>query len=349
MRLRVIACVAISLLARGPELAAEEYHRDWAKYPATVESPAPETIYAIGDIHGDYDRLVNLLVAARISPAVPERPEAIAWSAGSATLVVTGDMIDKGPRPVDVLHALIALRKSARLAHGNVILLAGNHEAEFLASPHAQKAADFTADLKRSGYAPKDVADCRGDLGEFVCSLPFAARVGEWFFSHAGNTGGRRLAQISADIRGGVDRNGFASPQLIAPDSLLEARLSKENAWFAGRGGADGERRLLASYAQALDARHIVQGHQHNDVRFADGVERHTGEMFQRWGLLFLIDVGMSKGVGDSLGAALRIAGGRATAVCPDGSQTLLWDAAANTDTGRAAPCRSALSGDHRR
>jgi hypothetical protein len=62
--------------------------------------------------------------------------------------------------------------------------------------------------------------------------------------------------------------------------------------------------------------------------------------MFQRWGLLFLIDVGMSEGVGDSLGAALRIENGKAAAICPDGSETVLWDAAAKADAGRAAPCR---------
>lgn len=45
-----------------------------------------------------------------------------------------------------------------------------------------------------------------------------------------------------------------------------------------------------------------------------------------------MIDVGMSEGLGGSLGAALRVADGKAVAVCPDGSETVLWDAAANAD-----------------
>lgn len=72
---------------------------------------------------------------------------------------------------------------------------------------------------------------------------------------------------------------------------------------------------LLASYAAALGVKHMIQGHHHNDVKFADGAERHTGEMFQRWGLLFLIDVGMSREIGDSQGAALKITRERAVAV----------------------------------
>ena len=341
MRLAALLFVAIALLACESALpAADRIHRDWTEYPAVIDAPPAATIYAIGDIHGDYERLARLLVAARIASAIPERPEMIAWTAGAGTLVVTGDMVDKGPRPVDVLRALIALRTAARESRGNVILLAGNHETEFLESPHSDKAAQFAADLKKNGYSPGSVAACKTDLGEFLCSLPFAVRVGDWFFSHAGNTSGRGLEQIAADIRKGVDRHGFATSQLTGPDSLLEARLGEGNVWFQAKGGAESQRELLASYARALGAKHIVQGHQHNDVRFADGVERHTGEMFQRWGLLFLIDVGMSKGVGDSLGAALRIADGKAVAICPDGSETLLWDAA-NTDRGRAAPCEA--------
>src|SRR5581483_1677930 len=126
--------------------------------------------YAIGDIHGDYQRLVRLLVSAGIAPSEPGAPEGIAWSAGAATLVVAGDMIDKGPRPVAVLRTLMALREAARRAGGEVILLTGNHEAEFLAGPDAQKAADFIADLKRNGYQPDRVAACQTDLGAFLCS-----------------------------------------------------------------------------------------------------------------------------------------------------------------------------------
>jgi hypothetical protein len=64
--------------------------------------------------------------------------------------------------------------------------------------------------------------------------------------------------------------------------------------------------------------------------------------MFQRFGLLFLIDTGMSEGVDDSGGAVLHIAtkgGESATAICPDGTKTLLWDSRKKQDIGRAAPC----------
>ena len=90
-----------------------------------------------------------------------------------------------------------------------------------------------------------------------------------------------------------------------------------------------------------MGVRHIVEGHEPSDVRFADGVERNKGEMFQRFGLIFFIDTGMSEGVGDSDGAILHIAnnGQEAIAVCSDGKQTSIWDARSNPDVGRASVC----------
>jgi hypothetical protein len=293
-----------------------------------IERSQPATIYALGDIHGDYDRMILLLRAAGVIGADD------AWAARDSVLVVTGDMIDKGPRPLDVLRFLARLRNTAAEHRGEVILLAGNHEAEFLAGPDARKAADFLQDLKHAGIKPEDVIACRGDVGEALCSLPFAARVGEWFFCHAGNTAGRTIPRILADLRAGFAAERYATSELLGPDSILEARLGEGKGWMAVPGKT--ERDVLASYVRALGVRHIVQGHQHNVVRFDDGVERRAGEMFQRWGLLFLIDVGMIGDIDDSPGALLEISPGAATAICPNGVRTLLWSDQKQPDTGRA-------------
>ncbi len=98
--------------------------------------------------------------------------------------VVTGDMIDKGPHSVAVLRLLMTLRATAPDSGGQAIVLSGNHEAEFLADPRADKAEDFIADLKKAGYAPEKVAACEGDIGEFLCSLlAYAARVERLVFA----------------------------------------------------------------------------------------------------------------------------------------------------------------------
>lgn len=147
-----------------------------------------------------------------------------------------------------------------------------------------------------------------------------------------------------SDLEAGVEREGFATKELIGDESLLEARLNGEGRtpWIDARLPAVEEKQLLGEYAKALGVRHIVEGHVPSPVAFTDGVKRERGEMFQRFGLLFLIDTGMSEGVDDSGGAVLHITtdgGERATAICPDGVKTLLWDSKAKPDVGRARPC----------
>lgn len=111
------------------------------------------------------------MAAAQIIERPVDNPDDARWRAGHAVLVTTGDMIDKGPRALDVL-----------------------------ADPAAPKGREFAAQLTAAHIQPADVGKCRGEFGEFLCSLSFAARVGDWFFSHGGNSGGRRIEDLAIDL-----------------------------------------------------------------------------------------------------------------------------------------------------
>lgn len=299
--------------------------RDWAALPAVVQLDTTADIYALGDVHADYDRLVALLVKHKLLAAAPAQPAAAQWAAGSAVLVVTGDLIDKYTQGLKVLALLQALRDSAAAAGGRVIVTLGNHEAEFLADPTSDKVADFVKELNSAGISVSDVATGLHPLGRYLRELPAAARVRDWFFCHAGNTSGRTLAKLAADIQSGVDKQGFGTPVLLADDSLLEARLDPMP-WWERSGDPQG---TLAQYVKALGVAHLVMGHQPGKYTFSDNKVRNTGQMFQRFGILFMTDVGMSRDVDYSKGALLQIktAGTQttATALYADGTQTELW------------------------
>ncbi len=338
--------------------------RDWEKNPAIVQiDRQPDQLYAIGDVHGDFERLVTLLVRAGLIDTKSLHSGEVHWTGGNSVLVLTGDMIDKGPHPVAVLRLLAAMRDSATRTGGQVIVTMGNHEAEFLsglAKPDkdsikpGKKAASkavgalipnsFIDDLERNRLDRGAILSCRTDVGEFLCSLPFAARVGDWFFSHAGNTQARSLPQLSQSLVQGVTKDGYITKELSDPNSILQARLGADNLWFRptkkSSESPQTERDVLAAGAAALGVSHMVQGHQPGDVEFSDGIVRRKGEMFQRWGLLFLIDTGMSEDIDDSKGAILSVTqGNTAVAICPDGTRTPLWDAALKQDVGRALIC----------
>jgi hypothetical protein len=331
VRFRCTALVLLLCSGTWKAPAESSIARDWAKYPAIAQIDTREDIFAIGDVHGDYDRLAKLLAAAKIIER-PASPEAIHWTAGKAVLVFTGDLIDKGPHSLQVVRLAASLRKAAAGSGGHVVTLMGNHEAEFLADPAEKKVKDFAEDIRGAGLAPKEVAACRGDVGQFLCSLPFGARVDDWFFSHGGNTGGRTISQLITDFQTGIDKDGFGSSQLLDVNSMLEARIGEEGpggkAWFEVHSPRLSAAQLLSRYVSALGVNHLVQGHQHQKIVFEDGQQRSIGQMFQWRGLLFLIDVGMSEGVGDSHGAVLHIRhhnGEEASAIDADGTETSLW------------------------
>jgi hypothetical protein len=310
--------------------------RDWNKFPAIVEVDIETScdIFALGDVHGAYDRLVTLLTAGKVIAGTPASPEKVEWAAGNAVLVCTGDLIDKGAHSVKVLTLFKALATAAAKGGGRVIITLGNHEAEFLADPvHDKKAAEFIKELKDLGIEPKDVAAGRDSLGigEFLHSLPFAARVNDWFFAHAGNTKGLRLKELQSELQQGVDANGYKAPVLLRDDSILEARLHPMPWWEEKNDQPEQSQKRLSRYVKALGVKHLVIGHQPGKVKFSDGTERKAGKIYQKFdGLIFLIDVGMSNApdLNLSQGTLLRIRSdptARATAIYPDRTKKQLW------------------------
>jgi hypothetical protein len=329
----VVAAFGIARAQQAPAPA-----RDWTTAPAIVEVAHADHVIAIGDTHGDYERAVELLAKTGVIAAVPTSAAGVHWAAGAALLVCTGDMIDKYNRSIDVITLFRTLQQEAPAAGGRVIVTLGNHEAEFLAGAGTnKKGAEFESELKAAGISPADVAAGRdaGGVGVWLRTLPAAARVGNWFFCHAGDTSGLTLAELSEKIQAGVTAEGFATPMLVGPTSLLEARLHPHPWWEeSNRPKAHGKKEKgeaasaeaaeLESGIAALGAKHLVMGHQPGKVKFADKTERPANTLFTKFkGAIFFIDCGMSRGVDGAVGAVLEIHAshdsGTATARYADG------------------------------
>lgn len=89
---------------------------------AFAQAPQPARIVAIGDVHGDLDALTGILKKTGL---IDQNDR---WNGGSATLVQTGDLLDRGPQSRDVLDLMIALQKEAPRQKGSVKVSLGNHE-----------------------------------------------------------------------------------------------------------------------------------------------------------------------------------------------------------------------------
>lgn len=81
-----------------------------------------ERIVAVGDVHGAYDALVETLQVADVID------DSLVWSGAGTHLVMTGDLLDRGPDSRQVMDLIMRLEQEAATAGGQVHQLLGNHE-----------------------------------------------------------------------------------------------------------------------------------------------------------------------------------------------------------------------------
>ena len=85
------------------------------------------TVFAASDIHGQLGAVDRLLARAGVSDGADR------WIAPAGTaLVVTGDVVDRGPDTVGLVRRLASLRAQAPDRGGIVAILEGNHEMQVL-------------------------------------------------------------------------------------------------------------------------------------------------------------------------------------------------------------------------
>src|SRR6516164_11671659 len=91
-------------------------------YAKEASDTATEHMVAIGDVHGAFDDFCLILRRAGLTD------EQNHWTGGRATLIQTGDLIDRGPKGREAMDLVMGLEKEAAKAGGQVVPLLGNHE-----------------------------------------------------------------------------------------------------------------------------------------------------------------------------------------------------------------------------
>ncbi len=92
-----------------------------------IQVPDDFTVWAGSDLHGQLRAVDRLLARAGLTDGADR------WIAPARTaLVITGDVVDRGPDSVGLVRRLASLRAQAPRAGGTVAILEGNHEAQVL-------------------------------------------------------------------------------------------------------------------------------------------------------------------------------------------------------------------------
>ena len=145
--------------------------------------------YAIGDVHGSYTKVANLLRHCNDH-----------CGGNDARFVFLGDYVDRGKRSRDVVNFLIETQAAAP---DRIVCLLGNHEEMLL---NAASLGDEMVWLHNGGdttlqsYGVDRAADIPAEHLAWLEGLPYATSDDKRFFVHAGIMPGIPLEQQRKDV-----------------------------------------------------------------------------------------------------------------------------------------------------
>jgi len=138
----------------------------------------PDRLIAVGDVHGDFDDFCLILKRAGL---VNDQNH---WTGGNATLVQTGDLIDRGPKGRAAMDLVMGLENEAAKAGGQVVPLLGNHEV-----------MNILGDLR---YVPPQSYADFADNGSEKRRQAAYQQYEAWYTSHAKFLAGLKQPAMSA-------------------------------------------------------------------------------------------------------------------------------------------------------
>ena len=260
-----IGVVAVCLMAVLPVLGAE---------PACVFTGV-ERVVAVGDVHGDYDRFVEVL---RMAGLIGDDNH---WTGGKSHLVQNGDILDRAPDSKKVMDLLMALEPEALAAGGMVHALIGNHEV-----------MDMLGDLRY--VHPGEIASYGGEA-QFKAAMRPDGKYGKWIASHNCTIkiddtlflhGGLSPKYVNQSLEE-MNRNVRTELQAGDPEKAVACNDSDGPIWF--RGLALDEEAPQTEHVQAVKQRfgvnRIVVGH----TVSKNGIQARFN------GSVIMIDVGLSR------------------------------------------------------
>ena len=319
-----IRVVAVLLLALAATVARAASSCEWE---------AVEHVVAVGDVHGAYDRYVEILTVAGVIDANGR------WAGGSTHFVQLGDVVDRGPDSRKALDFLRRLEREAQSAGGRVHVLLGNHEvARMLGDLRLTALAEYEAFAASGSEAlrerflqtlkpaerdealkqtPLGQIEMRqafgrdGEYGKWLRQLPVTIKINGIVFVHGGIS--PAVAPLGCSAINDQVRRELTSDldkTRTAPLASLAARVDGP-LWYRGlTQEPDAFAPQVTDILSKLGARAIVIGH----------TVSTTGRIGTRFdGRVVQLDTGMQRAyVPNGRASALEIRGGEATAIYVD-------------------------------
>jgi len=145
---------------------------------SAFSASAPARVVAVADVHGGLQPFVSILTAAGLIDAQHR------WTGGTAVLVQTGDVTDRGTEVHKVLDLLLSLEKGAAAAGGKVHVLLGNHEIMNMVGDTRDVSPEILANGGEAAYRAAFARE--GKYGKWLRTKPILLNLDGTVFMHAG-------------------------------------------------------------------------------------------------------------------------------------------------------------------
>lgn len=195
-----------------------------------------QRIVAIGDIHGDYDKLTAALHLCQLTRLTDGKER---WIAGTTHLVQTGDVLGRGSESKRAMDLLIDLEEQATKAGGRVHALIGNHEFMNMTGELI-----FTSDgeLAMFGDGPRKTPLGKapdGDFPHYRAALSPTGLYGRWISGH------NAIVRINGTLfmHGGLSPS-YLNRDIVQLNEIIRSELRGEHTinspWAPGHTSASG-------------------------------------------------------------------------------------------------------------
>jgi hypothetical protein len=220
-----------------------------------------DSLSAISDIHGEYEKYIVLLKASKVID------DNLNWIFGKGHLVVLGDAFDRGDKVTEILWHLYGLEKQAEKAGGMVHVILGNHELMTFGKDETYLNDKYrkVEELLQVKYS--DLFSSNSVLGSWLRSKPIVITINDILFVHAGIS----IEMVNRKLRIEQINRGFSdllAGKEIKSDDEYEKLifLNDDNGpiWYRGYfRDQDFSENRLDSILTFYRTSHIVVGHTH--------------------------------------------------------------------------------------
>ncbi len=249
-------------------------------------------LFVIGDIHGQRNELISLLLASGIVD------DDLNWVAGNAQVWFVGDYADRGPDGIGAIDLIMQLERLAAEAGGLVGALLGNHDLLLLMAHRFGERTisdvtglTFLGEWLEGGGQRADLAGLSAERTAWLARRPVMALVSDRLIVHSDSVWYMDYGVTIEDV------NCIVSAILAADDPVewdrLLGAMSTRFAFDDRHGGSnDAARMVLDIYG----GQQVVHGHTPIALMREQPIEEVEDALVYAGGMAVNVDGGMYLG-----------------------------------------------------